>query len=74
MTERSLLPLDFPVYLGGSLEQGRIWNNGNNYDSGSITAGSIFLGFDTPLGPLNFSYGLNDDGQRAVYLNLGNNF
>ncbi|RRW40298.1 hypothetical protein EGJ52_22050 [Pseudomonas luteola] len=74
MTERSLLPLDFPVYLGGSFEQGRIWNNGNNYDSGSITAGSIFLGFDTPLGPLNFSYGLNDDGQRAVYLNLGNNF
>jgi len=74
MTERSLLPLDFPVYLGGSLEQGRIWNNGNNYDSGSITAGSIFLGFDTPLGPLNFSYGLNDDGQRAFYLNLGNNF
>jgi NTE family protein len=74
MTERSLLPLDFPVYLGGSLEQGRIWNNGNSYDSGSITAGSVFLGFDTPLGPLNFSYGLNDDGQRAVYLNLGNNF
>jgi NTE family protein len=74
MTDRSLLPFDFPIYLGGSFEQGRIWNNGDSYNSGSITAGSVFVGFDTPLGPLNFSYGLNDDGERAVYLNLGNNF
>ncbi|TWI50474.1 NTE family protein [Pseudomonas duriflava] len=75
MTERSFLPLDFPIYLGASLEQGRVWNNnGDHYDSGSITAGSVFVSFDTPLGPLNFSYGLNDDRQKALYLNLGNNF
>ena len=30
--------------------------------------------FDTPLGPLNFSYGFNDDDQKALYLNLGQTF
>lgn len=74
LTPRSYLPLDFPLYIGGSLERGRAWNNDNEFDSGYINAASIFLGFDTPLGPLNFSYGFNDDNQKAVYLNLGQTF
>ena len=74
LTPRSYLPLDFPLYLGASLERGRAWNNDNQFDSGYINAASIFLGFDTPLGPLNFSYGFNDDKQEAVYLNLGQTF
>ncbi|MGY1446381.1 patatin-like phospholipase family protein [Pseudomonas chlororaphis] len=74
LTPRSYLPLDFPLYIGGSLERGRAWNNDNEFDSGYINAASIFLGFDTPLGPLNFSYGINDDNQKAVYLNLGQTF
>lgn len=74
LTPRSYLPLDFPLYLGGSLERGRAWNNDNAFDSGYINAASIFLGFDTPLGPLNFSYGFNDDNQKALSLNLGQTF
>ncbi len=74
MTERSFLPLDFPFYLGGSLERGRVWNNDNSYDTGYINAGSILMGFETPLGPLSFSYGLNDASEQAVYINLGRNF
>ncbi|VVO31840.1 patatin-like phospholipase family protein [Pseudomonas fluorescens] len=74
LTPRSYLPLDFPLYIGGSLERGRAWNNDNQFDSGYINAASIFLGFDTPLGPLSFSYGLNDDDQQALYLNLGQTF
>lgn len=74
LTPRSYLPLDFPLYIGGSLERGRAWNNDNEFDSGYINAASAFLGFDTPLGPLNFSYGINDDNQKAVYLNLGQTF
>ena len=74
LTPRSYLPLDFPLYLGGSLERGRVWNNDNAFDSGYINAASIFLGFDTPLGPLNFSYGFNDDNQKALSLNLGQTF
>ena len=74
LTPRTYLPLDFPLYIGGSLERGRAWNNDNEFDSGYINAASIFLGFDTPLGPLNFSYGFNDDDEQAVYLNLGQTF
>ena len=74
LTPRSYLPLDFPLYAGGSLERGRAWNNDNEFDSGYINAASVFIGFDTPLGPLNFSYGLNDANEQAVYLNLGQTF
>ena len=71
---RSFLPLDFPLYLGASLERGRAWNNDNAFDSGYINAGSVFIGYETPLGPLNFSYGLNDEAERALYMNLGRSF
>ncbi|MHC6226727.1 patatin-like phospholipase family protein [Pseudomonas sp. X10] len=74
LTPRAYLPLDFPLYLGGSLERGRAWNNDNEFDSGYINAASIFLGVETPLGPLNLSYGANSENQKAVYLNLGHTF
>lgn len=74
LTPRAYLPLDFPLYLGGSLERGRAWNNDNDFDSGYINAASIFLGLETPLGPLNLSYGANSEQQHAVYLNLGHTF
>ena len=74
LTPRSYLPFDFPLYAGASLERGRAWNNDNEFDSGYINAASIFIGFDTPLGPLNLSYGFNDDDQKALYLNLGQTF
>ncbi|MFJ7883246.1 patatin-like phospholipase family protein [Pseudomonas sp. NPDC096917] len=74
LTPRSYLPFDFPLYAGASLERGRAWNNDNEFDSGYINAASIFIGFDTPLGPLNFSYGVNTDSQQALYLNLGQTF
>ena len=62
------------MYLGASLERGRAWNNGNDFDSGYINAASVFLGYDTPLGPLNFGYGVNDEDEQALYMNLGRSF
>ena len=74
LTPRAYVPLDLPLYLGGSLERGRAWNNDNDFDSGYINAASVFLGLETPLGPLNISYGINTEHQKAVYLNLGSSF
>lgn len=74
LTPRAYVPLDFPLYIGGSLERGRAWNNDNAFDSGYINAASIFLGLETPLGPLNFTYGTNSAHEQAVYLNLGHTF
>lgn len=66
--------LGLPVYAGLSLERGRVWNQANNLDSGYINAMSFFVAVDTPLGPLNLSYGFNDDDESALYLNLGRSF
>ena len=74
LTPRSFSPLDFPLYMGASLERGRAWNEDNQFDSGYINALSLFLSYETPLGPLNFSYGLNDEDEQALYMNLGRNF
>lgn len=63
-----------PVYAGLSLERGRVWNHANELDSGYINAMSVFLAVDTPLGPLNISYGANDEKESAFYLNLGRSF
>jgi len=74
LTSQNVL-LDFPLYLGGSVEYGRVWNNnGMAFDSGYIRAGSLFVAFDTPLGPLSFSYGVNDMHRSALYLNFGQSF
>ncbi len=66
--------LGLPVYSGLSVERGRVWNQSNALDSGYINAMSVFVAVDTPLGPLNFSYGINDDDENALYLNLGRSF
>jgi len=67
--------LNFPLYLGSSLEYGRVWNNDSaTFDTGYIKAGSVFFAFDTPFGPLSLSYGINDMHRSALYLNLGQTF
>ncbi|MCJ8168807.1 patatin-like phospholipase family protein [Atopomonas sediminilitoris] len=74
MSERSFLPLDFPLYFGGSLEVGRAWYNGQLGDSGYIQAGSVFMGYVTPFGPLVLGLGANDEDERALYMSLGRPF
>lgn len=75
MSPDQVLPIGMPYYLGGSLETGRIWNiNRRQFDTGVINAASIFVGLDTPLGPLTFNYGLNSFHESAFYLNLGHSF
>lgn len=71
LTQQGLL-FDVPLYLAGSLEAGNTWDA---YDDVSmndlIGAGSIFLGIDLPIGPLQLGYGNTFDGRRAFYLSFG---
>jgi NTE family protein len=64
-----------PVYLGGSLEQGGVWNSGNEigWDT-SLTAGSVFIGVDTNWGPLYLAYGHGEGDKNSLYLYFGNLF
>jgi NTE family protein len=65
----------FQWYLGSSLELGNAWESRDDISVGSaILNGSIFLGLDTPLGPLYLGYGLSEGGQDAAFFYLGKTF
>ena len=40
----------------------------------AILAGSVFVGWSTPLGPLYLGYGIAEGGQDSAYLFLGRTF
>jgi NTE family protein len=67
--------LEFPAYLGVSLEAGDTWATRDDVEwSGLQPAGSVFLGAESPLGPVYLAAGLSEGGQRAFYLLLGRTF
>jgi len=64
-----------PIYTGFSLEAGNAWDERDDIHSNNLRyAGSIFIGADTFMGPLYFAFGATDQGERAVYLNIGKSF
>ncbi len=64
-----------PIYSGFSVEAGGAWNRYENINSENTTiAGSLFIGADTFIGPLYLAFGFNDNGQQALYFNLGQTF
>ncbi|KPK36789.1 MAG: hypothetical protein AMK70_01005 [Nitrospira bacterium SG8_35_1] len=64
-----------PTYLGASLEFGNVWQNESDIDFDTlITAGSLFLGVDTPLGPIYLGYGLAEANNNSFYFYLGRLF
>jgi NTE family protein len=66
---------EFPAYLGVSLEAGDTWDKRGDFEwSGLQPAGSIFLGAESPLGPVYLAAGLSEGGRRAFYLLLGKTF
>lgn len=71
----TFVPINMPVYLGGSFEFGRVYNREEDgFDTGYISAGSLLLGMDTLLGPLFFGFGANQEGESALYMRLGQTF
>ncbi len=64
--------LGLPLFAGASLERGGFWTHRDLVDSDDlITAGSLFLGADTILGPIFFGYGRADTGVDSFYLRIG---
>ena len=65
----------FGAYAGASIELGNVWQDSDDVShDNSITAGSVFLGFDTPIGPLYLAYGRTDTGDDSFYIYLGPRF
>jgi NTE family protein len=66
---------DFPAYIGMSLEVGNTWTQRGEISYGSARKdGSIFVAFDTFLGPLYLGSGYDTRGNSAYYLFLGRTF
>jgi len=65
----------FDTYLGASLETGNAWQDADDISfDNTITAGSLFLGFDTPIGPLYTGYGATDTDEQSAFVFLGPRF
>ena len=72
LSDSSVIPLELPIYVGGSLEAGQVWSERSDMDSDDlITAGSVYLALDTPIGPLYLAYGRTENSRDALYLALG---
>ncbi|HVJ62522.1 MAG TPA: BamA/TamA family outer membrane protein, partial [Tahibacter sp.] len=64
--------ISVPVYVGGSLEAGGIWDTRDDVRGKDlIGAGSLFLGVDTFLGPVFVGYGHAQGGNNSFYLTFG---
>jgi NTE family protein len=62
-----------PVYAGISLEAGNVWRDQSSISLDNlIYAGSLFLGVDTPIGPVYLAWGSSDTHESTFYFYLGN--
>jgi NTE family protein len=64
-----------PAFGGFSLEYGNVWDRRSDmsFDDG-ILGGSIWVGVDTPVGPVYLAYGWAQEGDGAYYIVLGRVF
>ncbi|PMH41231.1 serine protease [Vibrio sp. 10N.286.49.B3] len=65
-----------PIYLGGSIEYGGVWTGSDVKfkDAPMYAAGSVFVGIDSLIGPMIFSYGQTENNFSSFYLIIGTTF
>lgn len=65
-----------PFYIGASLEYGGVWSDPDIKlpDAPLYTAGSVFAGVDSPIGPVMFAYGRTEQNYDSFYLIIGTTF
>lgn len=73
---RRLNTLDLlSAYAGMTLEAGNVWELSDDISFSDLEyAGSLFLGADTPLGPVYLAVGHGSSGDTAAYFYVGNPF
>lgn len=72
LTDQSILPVDSPVYAGFSLEAGNTWLETDDASVDDLLyAGSVYLGIDSPIGPVYLGVGAGENSQYALFLKIG---
>jgi len=67
--------LGAPLYAGVTLEEGSVWNDGENLNKSSLkSSAALFVSADTPLGAFYLTYGYADEKHNSLYLYLGEKF
>jgi len=62
-----------PLYAGFTLEKGNEWDSRDEMSiDGARGAGSLWLGADTPIGPLYVGYGRAEGDRDSFYIVIGN--
>jgi NTE family protein len=62
----------FPAYAGVSAEYGNAGDDRDDVFGNGIFNGSVYLGYESPMGPLYLGMGFAEDGQRSYFLRIGN--
>jgi NTE family protein len=66
---------EFPAYIGASFELGNTWSRRSEISYGSAHKdASVFIAFDTFLGPVYLGSGYDQTGNAGYYLFLGRTF
>ena len=66
---------EFPAYIGASFELGNTWSRRGDISFGSAHKdASVFIAFDTFLGPVYLGSGYDQTGNAGYYLFLGRTF
>lgn len=72
LSEDSVLPIDLPLYVGFSLEGGQLWSERSEMSVDDlITAGSVYLAIDSPIGPAHIALGSTEGDDLILYLSIG---
>ncbi len=64
-----------PLYVGGSLELGDVWQGSTGLDGDDLRfGGSAFVAADTAFGPVYLAFGRSEGGRQSAYLLIGRTF
>jgi len=64
-----------PAYAGVTLERGNAWDHTSEVSwDNSLTAGSLWVGADTPIGPVYLAYGQAQGNRQSFYIFVGSVF
>ena len=64
-----------PTYVGFTAELGNVWDARSEISlDNSVAAGSLWIGADTPIGPVYLAYGSAEGGLSTIYVFVGKMF